>query len=126
MKDERKFAFISGSIRVMIRTMLARLKLRHTRLSIELVSIALAFGMFSVLSASRALGAEKPAPKTSAESQWEKEIHAFEVSDATNPPPNGATLFIGSSSIRLWKTLREDFPGQNVINRGFGGSQIKD
>ncbi|MEY2411199.1 MAG: hypothetical protein QOF48_3869 [Verrucomicrobiota bacterium] len=57
---------------------------------------------------------------------FEKEIQAFEAADATNPPPPGAVLFIGSSSIRLWKTLAADFPKQRVINRGFGGSQIID
>src|SRR5262249_22553589 len=35
-------------------------------------------------------------------------------------------LFVGSSSIRLWKTLAQDFPNHRVINRGFGGSQIAD
>lgn len=55
-----------------------------------------------------------------------KEINAFTASDATNPPPRNATLFVGSSSIRLWKTLKEDFPDFTVINRGFGGSQIID
>jgi lysophospholipase L1-like esterase len=35
-------------------------------------------------------------------------------------------LFIGSSSIRLWTTLAEDFPKHQVINRGFGGSRIPD
>ena len=58
--------------------------------------------------------------------QWEKEITAFEVMDRTNPPPTNAVLFIGSSTIRLWTTLPEDFPGQHVINRGFGGSEIVD
>ena len=58
--------------------------------------------------------------------QWEKEISAFERSDATNPPPQGACLFIGSSGIRFWKTLAQDFPDQKVINRGFGGSEIVD
>lgn len=58
--------------------------------------------------------------------RWEKEIAAFERADVTNPPPKGAVLFIGSSTIRLWKTLAQDFPGQAVINRGFGGSQIAD
>ena len=57
---------------------------------------------------------------------FEKEILAFEAADATNHPAPGAVLFIGSSSIRLWKTLADDFPGQRVLNRGFGGSQITD
>ena len=41
-------------------------------------------------------------------------------------PPTGAVLFIGSSSIRLWSTLAQDFPEIPVINRGFGGSLIQD
>ena len=57
---------------------------------------------------------------------FEKEILAFEASDKTNPPPKDATLFIGSSSIRLWKSLAADFPTHKVINRGFGGSHISD
>jgi len=31
---------------------------------------------------------------------------------------------VGSSSIRLWPDLRSDFPGINVIQRGFGGSRL--
>jgi len=58
--------------------------------------------------------------------KWEKEISAFEAGDKTNPPPKGAVLFIGSSTIRLWKTLAQDFPSVKVINRGFGGSEIVD
>jgi lysophospholipase L1-like esterase len=58
--------------------------------------------------------------------KWEKEISAFETNDKTNPPPKGAFLFIGSSTVRMWKTLPEDFPNVKVINRGFGGSQIVD
>jgi lysophospholipase L1-like esterase len=54
------------------------------------------------------------------------EIAAFEASDRTNPPPKNGILFLGSSSIRLWKTLAADFPGYPVFNRGFGGSQIRD
>jgi len=45
---------------------------------------------------------------------------------APNPPLKGAHLFIGSSTIRFWKTLAEDFPDHRVINRGFGGSEIVD
>jgi lysophospholipase L1-like esterase len=58
--------------------------------------------------------------------KWEKEIAAFERADRTNPPPTNALLFVGSSTIRLWTTLAADFPGQPVINRGFGGSEIAD
>ncbi|HXT38557.1 MAG TPA: SGNH/GDSL hydrolase family protein [Candidatus Angelobacter sp.] len=58
--------------------------------------------------------------------KWESEIRAFEAADRTSPPPTGAVLFIGSSSIRLWKSLAQDFPGFKVLNRGFGGSQIAD
>jgi lysophospholipase L1-like esterase len=35
-------------------------------------------------------------------------------------------LFTGSSSIRLWKDLQTCFPGKNVLNRGFGGSEMSD
>jgi hypothetical protein len=58
--------------------------------------------------------------------QWEKEIAAFEQMDRTNPPPKGAVLFTGSSTIRFWKTLAEDLPSWRVLNRGFGGSEIAD
>jgi len=58
--------------------------------------------------------------------KWEKEISAYEQMDRTNPPPKGADLFIGSSTIRLWKSLAEDFPDRRIINRGFGGSEIVD
>ncbi|MEW6306478.1 MAG: SGNH/GDSL hydrolase family protein [Verrucomicrobiota bacterium] len=61
-----------------------------------------------------------------ASAKWEKDIRAFEQMDRTNPPPKNAVLFVGSSSIRLWKTLAEDFPKHRVINRGFGGSQVAD
>src|SRR5262245_14434475 len=58
-------------------------------------------------------------------SRWEKDIAAFEMKDKENPPPKGAVLFAGSSSIRLWD-LKASFPDLKAINRGFGGSQIGD
>ncbi|HEY0076431.1 MAG TPA: GDSL-type esterase/lipase family protein [Abditibacteriaceae bacterium] len=54
------------------------------------------------------------------------EIEAFETAGKKKPPPQNAVLFLGSSSIRLWKTLAQDFPELTVLNRGFGGSQISD
>jgi hypothetical protein len=47
--------------------------------------------------------------------KWEKEISAFEQQDRENPPPKNAIVFVGSSSIRLWSTLAEDFPWHRVI-----------
>jgi lysophospholipase L1-like esterase len=58
--------------------------------------------------------------------RWEKAIAAFEAQDKTNPPPKGALLFIGSSTIVRWKSLAADYPEHKTINRGFGGSQIAD
>jgi len=57
---------------------------------------------------------------------WEPAIASFEKADEDAPPKKGGTLFIGSSSIRMWKSLARDFPEYNVINRGFGGSHIED
>lgn len=54
------------------------------------------------------------------------EINAFLKADQKQMPPTGAVLFMGSSSIRLWTTLAQDFPEIPVINRGFGGSLIAD
>jgi lysophospholipase L1-like esterase len=58
--------------------------------------------------------------------RWEKEVAAYEAADRTSPPRRGGVLFIGSSTIRLWKTLAQDFPDHQVINRGIGGSEISD
>jgi len=58
-------------------------------------------------------------------SRWEKAIAAFEDRDREKPPPKNAILFVGSSSIHFWD-LPKSFPDMDVINRGFGGSQIRD
>ena len=58
--------------------------------------------------------------------QFEPEIAAYEKRDKAEPPPTRAVLFVGSSSFRLWSDLETSFPKTKVINRGFGGSVIKD
>lgn len=65
-------------------------------------------------------------PEQVSNAEWEQDMQRFEAQDATSPPPRNAVLFIGSSSIRLWDTLAADFPGVTVINRGFGGSELRD
>ena len=56
---------------------------------------------------------------------WEAQIQAFERQDRADAPSPGGVLFVGSSSIRLWKLPRY-FSELDAINRGFGGSQIID
>ena len=57
--------------------------------------------------------------------RFEKDIKAFEDSDKQQPPPQNAVLFLGSSSIRLWD-VQKSFPNLTLINRGFGGSFIRE
>lgn len=65
-------------------------------------------------------------PGQASSAAWEQDVRRFESMDALDPPPAGAVLFIGSSSIRLWATLATDFPQVQVVNRGFGGSELRD
>ena len=51
---------------------------------------------------------------------FDEDIDKFLDQDRIDPPPENAFLFIGSSSIRLWKTLEEDMKPLKIINRGFG------
>lgn len=57
--------------------------------------------------------------------RWESAVREFERQDADSPPPRNHILFVGSSSIRMWK-LDQSFPELKPINRGFGGSEIAD
>jgi len=53
------------------------------------------------------------------------EIKEFAEWDSKNAVPAEPILFVGSSSIRMWRT-HESFPNLPVVNRGFGGSHISD
>ncbi|MGB0455024.1 MAG: GDSL-type esterase/lipase family protein [Bacteriovoracaceae bacterium] len=56
---------------------------------------------------------------------WDKEIQEFRQIDSQNGVPISPALFVGSSTIRLWDTQKY-FSGIPFLNRGFGGSQVKD
>ncbi|MCY7354691.1 MAG: GDSL-type esterase/lipase family protein [Lysobacter sp.] len=58
--------------------------------------------------------------------EWAVDMQRFAAQDAVMPPPRHPIVFTGSSSIRLWDTLAGDFPNVPVLNRGFGGSQLRD
>lgn len=53
------------------------------------------------------------------------EIKAFGEWDSKNAAPAEPVLFVGSSSIRMWRT-HDCFGDLPVLNRGFGGSHISD
>jgi GDSL-like Lipase/Acylhydrolase family len=57
---------------------------------------------------------------------WEPAIRHFEEQDKVNPPKAGCIVFAGSSSFRYWDTLASDMKPLDVINRGFGGSEMAD
>ena len=54
------------------------------------------------------------------------DIKKFKYKDSITPAPKKAILFIGSSSLTMWKGLQDSFPSFIVINRGFGGSTLTD
>ncbi|MGH8079053.1 MAG: SGNH/GDSL hydrolase family protein [Lysobacter sp.] len=58
--------------------------------------------------------------------EWDATVQAWEQDDARVRRMAGSVVFVGSSSIRLWTTLSEDFPGVATINRGYGSSRVYD
>ncbi len=78
------------------------------------------FTLPSVLFKQTVKTADNPAP-----ARFAQDIETFINWDQKNAVPDDAILFVGSSSIRMWKT-RDSFPDLPVINRGFGGSHISD
>ena len=71
------------------------------------------------------LAAAPAAAQPVATDRWEKDIAAFEAADRVSPPRPGGIVFVGSSSIRRWDTATS-FPDLQIINRGFGGSELAD
>lgn len=56
---------------------------------------------------------------------WD-DVQAIRRYDKIYAPPASPILFTGSSSIRLWNNLSEQFRGYTVLNRGIGGAVIAD
>jgi hypothetical protein len=57
---------------------------------------------------------------------WENDIAKFEQLDSSEKYPEESILFAGSSSIRLWSTLKDDMSPYPVIQRGYGGAKLSD
>ena len=73
---------------------------------------------------SDSFGQDKPG-KDPDPQRFARQIAKFADADQKFPPKEGVTVFVGSSSIRLWN-LPKYFGDLNAVNRGFGGSQISD
>ncbi len=58
--------------------------------------------------------------------KFQKEWDAYLEKDKTSPPPSDAILCTGSSSMRMWSTIKTDLAPLPVFNRAFGGSTTKD
>ena len=101
--------------------------LRRSRL-IYALTASLFFSSFTLMPGAVTPVSAQAAPlaPVPANEQAAPEINAFETADRKQMPSPGAVLFMGSSSIRMWTTLSQDFPEIPVINRGFGGSLIQD
>ena len=58
--------------------------------------------------------------------QWyEEEVRAMEQRMLEFPPPAGAVVFYGSSSMRMWDALEDDFRQVGALNQAFGGSTME-
>jgi lysophospholipase L1-like esterase len=60
------------------------------------------------------------------ETKWGESIAKYERQDSISMPEPGGILLLGSSSFTIWKDVGDNFPGKNIVNRGFGGSQMSD
>lgn len=59
--------------------------------------------------------------------RWRDSLDAFAAADKAQPPVPGGVLFVGSSSIRLWDGLEQQFEVKPaLLKRGFGGSRLAD
>ena len=56
------------------------------------------------------------------DTRFENEILAFEDEDNEFGIKLDKILFVGSSSIRMWTSLKEDMQPFDALNRGFGGA----
>jgi len=70
------------------------------------------------------LAAPLTAQETAA-NRWEAEIARIEKRHRERPSGQVDAVFVGSSSIRMWN-LSRSFPRRDVLNCGFGGSQLAD
>lgn len=88
--------------------------------------LAFCLALLAACTSAPAAPVDTGSPQASDSARFESEIAAFEKADSVVRRKPGGVVFVGSSSIRRWDSLGDDFPGTAVINRGFGGSRLRD
>lgn len=68
----------------------------------------------------------KPADAGPPPTRWGEELAAFARAERETPSAPGGVCLLGSSNIRQWNTLADDFPGLNAVNRGVNGCRLAD
>jgi lysophospholipase L1-like esterase len=58
--------------------------------------------------------------------RWAADVRKYQEQDKSQFPEPGRVVFVGSSSIRLWKTLEDDMAPVPTLRRGIGGAFISD
>ena len=97
----------------------------HSTPATRLSSLARRLALSGLLAASISAPAQTALP--AGYSRWQTSMDAFSAADKLRQPQQDGVLFVGSSSIRFWAQLAQDFePMPVVINRGFGGSTMDD
>jgi hypothetical protein len=66
------------------------------------------------------------APAAAQSTALENQVAALERKAAKFPPPDGAIVITGSSTIRLWTQIRNDLAPLETVPRGFGSSTADD
>jgi hypothetical protein len=106
---------------------------RHARRAIMTLAV-LSFGAVGVTRAQtspqRPIGSTTQAGTETREARaerWKESFDLFAAADLKQAPKPGGVLFVGSSSIRLWDSLEQDFQALPIVTkRGFGGSRLSD
>src|SRR5690606_33428456 len=70
--------------------------------------------------------AEERSAVAPAPARWAQAMHDFAALDRSRPVRPGGVVFVGSSSIRLWQGLEQQFGSALVLKRGFGGARLSD
>jgi hypothetical protein len=64
--------------------------------------------------------------RSGAVSRWAREISKLDAKNKTETHPDNSILFVGSSSIRMWKEIEADIAPYHPIQRGYGGARWSD